>query len=218
MTEGATKASSAEARRSRPRPLAFVGDDLALVQGLSSGNPAAQAALFDRYAAHVRRVLLRVLGPDGELADALHDVFVQALGCVGELRDPAALKAWITSIAVFTARGRIRRRRRRRWLRLVAPADLPEQETPGPSAELSEAVRSTYAVLDRLPAEERIAFALRFIDGMELTEVALASGCSLATIKRRLARAGQLFFAEARHHPALASYLEDASADDGEAP
>jgi RNA polymerase sigma-70 factor, ECF subfamily len=218
VTEGATKAPSAQPRRQRPRPLAFVGDDVALVHGLCSGNPAAQAALFDRYASHVRRVLLRVLGMDGELGDAVHDVFVQALGSVGELRDAAALKAWITSIAVFTARGRIRRRRRRRWLRLVAPADLPEQEISGPSAELSEAVRCTYAVLDRLPAEERIAFALRFIDGMELTEVALACGCSLATIKRRLARAGQLFFAEARRHPALASYVADDPKRDGEAP
>jgi RNA polymerase sigma-70 factor (ECF subfamily) len=63
-----------------------------------------------------------------------------------------------------------------------------------------------------LPADERIPFALRFIDGMELTEVARACTVSLATIKRRLSRAEQRFTAFAALEPALAEWLSAPSA------
>jgi RNA polymerase sigma-70 factor (ECF subfamily) len=194
---------------STARALAFVGDENALVDGLQAGNPAARAALFDRYAHHVRRVLLRVLGPDPELADVLHDVFVEALSSVRQIEDGRLLKSWLTSVAVFTARGCIRRRTRRRWLRFVAPAALPEQEAPAVDAAIHEATRCVYAVLEQLPVDERIAFALRFVDEMELTEVAAACGVSLATIKRRLARAKRRFLEEATHHAALLEWLRE---------
>ena len=73
------------------------------------------------------------------------------------------------------------------------------------------ALVATYAALDALPVDERIAFALRFIDGMELTEVAAACETSLATIKRRLDRASASFEAEARRQPALEAWLEGGS-------
>ena len=190
------------------RPLPFTGDDIALVEGLRAGHPGAIAAFYDRYATHVQRVLARVLGTDRELSDVHHDVFVRALGSVKDIAEPAALKAWITQVTVFTARTCIQKRSRRWWLRLLPPDEVPEQETPPSSGEVNEAVQATYTVLEKLPADERIAFALRFVDGMELTEVALACGVSLATIKRRLARAEDRFLAMARRQPALKEWLE----------
>jgi RNA polymerase sigma-70 factor, ECF subfamily len=190
--------------------ISFVGD-AALVSGLRAGQPAAVRVFYDRYAPLVRRLLGRVLGAERELADLHHDVFVRALGSLKDLRDPDALKAWISAITVFTARSAIQRRSRRRWLSFFAPEDLPEPETPAVSGEVSEALRSTYATLDKLPADERIAFALRFIDGMELTEVADACGVSLATIKRRLARAEDRFTSIAREHPVLKEWVERGS-------
>jgi RNA polymerase sigma-70 factor (ECF subfamily) len=205
-----------EPRAARRREPTFVGDEVALVKGLRAGNPAALAALFDRYAPRVKGVLRRVLGADSELGDALHDVFAEALASLDRLADERAIGAWLTSIAVFTARGLIRRRQRRRWLRLMAPWELPERPAPPRDVVLSEATRCCYAALDRLPADERIAFSLRFIDGLELTEVAAACRCSLATIKRRLARARVLFAAEARKHAPLASWLDAESRPDQE--
>lgn len=186
----------------------FLGDDAALVAGMLAGDRAAIAAFYDRHEAHVRRTLLRALGPDRDLDDLHHDVLVRALGSIEELRDPAALRPWLTSIAVFTARTHILRRSRRWWMRLWPGHELPEVEAPTASGEVTEALRATYAVLETLPADERLAFALRFIGGMELTEVAEACRCSLATIKRRLSRAQALFQERARAQPALAEWLE----------
>ena len=185
----------------------FVGD-AALVAAFRRGDPAAGGALYDRHADHVHRVLRRILGPTDELPDLAHDVFLRALRALDRVEDPDALKGWLTTIAVHVARTAIVRRKRRSWLWFLPPERLPEVDSGAASADVLDAFRATHAVLETLPVDERIAFALRFVDSMELTEVAAACGTSLATIKRRLARATEKFTAEARRHPALEPWLE----------
>lgn len=181
--------------------------DAALVAALKSGRITGAATLFDRYESHVQRVLVRVLGPDPDLLDLTQDVFVAALESIHRLDEPTALKAWLARIAVYTARGRIRRRSRWRFVRTYAPEDLPETEAVVAGVEISEALRKTYQILELLPADHRIAFALRFIDGMELTHVADACGVSLATVKRRLLKAQKQFVDLARKQPALVEWV-----------
>jgi RNA polymerase sigma-70 factor (ECF subfamily) len=190
------------------RALPFAGDDEALVRGLRRRDPAAVAAFCERYSDHVVRVLARLLGADRDLADLHHDVFVRALGALPKIREPDRLKGWISIIAVNVARNALKRRYRQRWLRFGKPEDLPEMHAVQSSDEQSDALRRTYAVLDRLPREERIAFSLRIIDGMKLTEVAAACEVSLATIKRRLARAEKRFLSLARADDVLADWIE----------
>jgi RNA polymerase sigma-70 factor, ECF subfamily len=189
------------------RVVGFTGDDEALVEALQQGHPGAPAALFDRYGGHVQRVLANVMGVDPELADLLHEVFAQAMRSIRSIRDGQQLKAWITRIAVFTARGCIRARRRQRWLRFRPDEELPEITAPAVSPELREAVQATYQVLERMSADLRLAFTLRYVHGMELKEVATACGVSLATIKRRLDKAEARFFALAVARPSLASWI-----------
>ncbi|MET0384520.1 MAG: sigma-70 family RNA polymerase sigma factor [Polyangiales bacterium] len=182
--------------------------DAALVAALRANRAEAGKTLFKRYGRDVERVLFRVLGPDVELADLLHDVFVAALTSIDQVRDPNALRGWLTGIAVRKARKCIVKRRRWRIIQFFAPMDMPEAEARVTPTEVSEALRCTYEVLNKLPADERLAFALRHIDGMELTAVAAACGCSLATIKRRLTRAHANFVSLASTHSALAEWLE----------
>jgi RNA polymerase sigma-70 factor (ECF subfamily) len=207
---GASSASRAFSADLEVTPL----EEAALVAGVRAGDPDALSQLHARFAQPTLRILLRILGPDRELRDLHHDVFVRALSSLTELRDPAALRGWMCAIAVHTARASIERRvRRRRWVFLPADDVLPEPEPldPRPHQEAREALRSVYALLDRLPVAERIAFALRYFDQMELSEVAQACNVSLASIKRRLARAESRFMALARNTPTLSSYLEGGS-------
>jgi RNA polymerase sigma-70 factor (ECF subfamily) len=179
----------------------------ALVRALREGRPEASTLLYDRYAPMVERVLLRVLGPDPELPDLLHEVFARALAGSVQLHDPSALASWLTQIAVFTARGAIRRRKRQRWLRFLPWEDLPEQESERSCPEARAAVSATYALLDKFPVEERLVFALRFIEGMDVAEVAEACGLTIAQTKRRLARAERLFLQRARSNAVLREWV-----------
>jgi RNA polymerase sigma-70 factor (ECF subfamily) len=197
-------------RHSDARP---AGDDYALVAGIRRGDPTAAAGLFEKYRARVERTLVRLLGFDSELADAVQETFIRALESSRLLRDPQALPSWMIRIAVFTASDVIRRRKRRRWLQLFAePQDLAEQShalvfEAEPDLEARRALQAAQVILSALPTQERIAFSLRRLDGMELKEVAAACGCSLATVKRRLARAELRFRTRAAKHPALDHWL-----------
>jgi RNA polymerase sigma-70 factor, ECF subfamily len=177
-----------------------------LVRGLREHEPWAAAVVVDRYLNHVRRVLTRVMGAgDPELDDLVQEVFTRALHGAHRLSFEGALSSWLSSIAVFTGREAIRRRTRWRWLRFTA--DPPERPAPQASAEVTDAARAVYALLDRLPVDERIVFSLRAVDGMDLHELAAACGVSVPTVRRRLARAEQRFYALAANCESLSPWV-----------
>lgn len=164
--------------------------DAALVTLLRAKEPRARAVLVDRYAFYVERLIVRTVGFDAEVPDLVNDVFLHALEGIDELRESSALKGWIGSIAVFTARGFLRNRGiRRRWLRVMPFDKVPDRPAPVWRPEVSEMLEHARAVFNSLPVDERTAFALRIAGGWRLAEIAKNAGVSLATVKRRLARA-----------------------------
>ena len=56
---------------------------------------------------------------------------------------------------------------------------------PHARAELAQ----VFALLRTLPANERIAWSLRYVEGFDLRQTAALCDCSLATVKRRIQRA-----------------------------
>jgi RNA polymerase sigma-70 factor, ECF subfamily len=193
------------------RPLPSVRDDHALVKGLRAGEMWARAALFDRYAPDVERILRRILGYEihTDIADLVHDTFVQALASFDTIRDAAALRGWMQSIAAHTAYRAIRSRKVRRWLRFWEPSEIPEVPVSDVDPDVREAYRRTYKALDRLPADERVAFVLRYVEGMDLGQLAETCQVSLSTIKRRLARAETRFMRAAQRDEVLRTWLEE---------
>lgn len=204
--------SSASARVGVPGGgVVFLGDETALVEALRQRHPGAVGAFYDCYAPYVERLLRRIVGPDDEIADLHQEVFVRALDSIGNLEDPGALRAWLTGVCVHAARTFIKRRSRRWWLRLTPRGEFPERATTCASEEIQEAARVAYELLRQLPLDEREVFVLRSFDELELTQIAETTQVSLATVKRRLARAQERFAALARHQPALRPWLEGGS-------
>jgi len=188
--------------------LKFTGDEPTLVQALRAGHPGAVAVFYDRHAPHVQRTLRAALGPDADLPDLLQEVFIRALDGIAELDSPTRVRSWLTSIAVFTARAHIRRRARRKWLDVFSPERTRSEELQPPSSEARAALLETYRVLETFPVDDRLAFVLRFVDGATLPEGATACGVSLATFKRRLARAERRFLQAVADRPVLKYWLE----------
>ena len=187
----------------------FSGDDVRLVENLRQGYPPAIAHFYVLFADKVHRLLYRISGRDSELEDAVHDTFVRALESIHRLRDPRALGSWVIGIAIYSARIRIQRRRRRRWLQLFSPEDMPERAFSDPTPEVGEAVRALSRVLDKMPDDERIAVVLRMAEGMTLSEAAEACGVSLSTFKRRFGRGQKTLRKLATFEPALQAWLGD---------
>lgn len=183
--------------------------ELRLVAGLQEGRPWAQRALLEDYTGLVERVLYRILGRQNELDDLSQEVFVRVLDRVDEIREPAAFRGFVASIAVFVAREAIRKRRRKRWLSFFAPEDQPEVEADGVDEDARAALRELFEVLDRMDDDVRVALSLRYLEGMEVVDVGAACGVSLSTIKRRL-RDGEARLAElAAQKEHLRRFLEE---------
>ena len=94
---------NAAIRRHVVHSLKFEGDDPALVRALKADHPGAYQVLYQRYAGEVLKVLHRVMGPDTEMDELLHEVFIRAFRRVDAIRDPEKLRAWLTGIALFVA-------------------------------------------------------------------------------------------------------------------
>ena len=77
--------------------------------------------------------------------------------------------------------------------------------------EAMEAVRSFYAVMDRFNGDERAVFILRFVEGMNLNEVAETCDISLSTARRRIGRADQRFRQMLGEYPALLERLKESN-------
>lgn len=163
------------------------------VEALKRREPAALALLYKRHRSRVAAILVRSLGSDDELPDLVQDVFVQVVKSLPSFRgDPDSLLAWIKRIATFTARRKIRSRRRRWWLRSADIAEGYEPTDGGPSPDVVCALQRLDAILAQLPAGECDVFRCRVVHGHSLQETADACGISLATVKRRLERARTL--------------------------
>jgi RNA polymerase sigma-70 factor, ECF subfamily len=188
------------------RALRFEGDDNELVRAILAGRTDAATVFYDRHVDAVQRLAFRLLGPDSEIEDVVHDVFLRALEAMPRLRDPAALKGWLFGVTIRVVRTRIQRRIRRRWLRIMDPHEVPDVATTSDGG-FGEAMRDVHAILDLLPAEERIALVLHRVEGLSLEQAAAACETSLATLRRRLARAERKFFSRAEKKPALAPWL-----------
>lgn len=169
--------------------------DAALVVAARADEPWAKEALFQRYATLVNGLGYRILGRDSELDDLVQDTFTEAWRSLPSLDTPQSFASWLGTIVVRTAHKMLRRRRlaTRLGLRrseLVDPDTLISRTAP-PDAR-SE-LMAVYRIVETLPAQTRIAFVLRRVEGMSLEQIAQSLGISVTTVKRRIAEAGKRF-------------------------
>ena len=152
--------------------------------------PLTLEALFQQHARYVATVVLRVLGRDHEVDDIVQEVFLTAMTGLGAVRSPLAVRGWLKTIAVRKACRHLRRRRLRSMLGFDRDAACYEHvAATGCSPEERALLARVYRELDRLPVADRVAWTLRHVEGEQLEAVAELCGCSLATVKRRIAAA-----------------------------
>jgi RNA polymerase sigma-70 factor (ECF subfamily) len=159
-----------------------------LVVAARAGERWAQEALFQRHARLVIALAQRLLPQSADADDLVQDAFVYAFHRLDTLQNPQAFAAWIASIVVRTASKRLRRQRlmTRLGLQRSEPIDPDAVVSPTAPPEVVSELKGVYALLDRLPVEQRVALVLRRVEGMELAEIAAHMKLSLATVKRRL--------------------------------
>jgi RNA polymerase sigma-70 factor, ECF subfamily len=171
-------------------PLTFAGaaasaDDACLVERVQRDDEAAFRHLYARHCHYIAGVVYRLLGDDADLDDIVQDTFVDAVGGLSALQDPASLRRWLVVVAVRKVKTLLARRRRRRWFGWSLMHLAPSSSNPDDRQTVDE----LYDALDRLPVKLRLPWVLSRIADESLPDVALLCDASLATVKRRIAEA-----------------------------
>ena len=166
-------------------------EDEKLVARARHHDLLAFEVLYRRHAGFALNLAVRIQGTAIDAEDIVHDAFLKANDRLAELRDGAAFRSWLGSIVVRLVRTRLRRRRLLSSLGLASPEPIEVDAIASPNADPESRVllAQVYSLLQTLPADDRIAWTLRYVDHHRLETVAKLVDCSLATAKRRILRA-----------------------------
>ena len=172
-----------------PQIVPLPSSDGEVVSRAQAGESEARRALFLRYAPELAALLRRILGRSCDVEDAVQQAFLTAFEQLPTLSNPNAFRPWIYKLAIRSASRSFWTLRMRE---IAWPGGGPESMwTPDDLATgLSADDRAELVLLGqrlaRLPLPLRQAWVLRYQFDCTLPEAALVSGCSLATIKRRI--------------------------------
>ncbi|WP_446040381.1 RNA polymerase sigma factor [Streptomyces sp. SID1121] len=163
-------------------------EDAALTRAAQAGEVTALGLLLERHRAGMRAVALSILGPGPDVDDVLQDAAVTALRRVGDVRDPAAVGAWLRMIVRNTSRSLVRGAVPYRPL-----DDLHLPSTaPGPEQWLERhALRDwIWEAMEELSPTLRLPMVLRhFSTGVTSYErIAEAVGVPVGTVRSRLSQ------------------------------
>jgi len=182
---------------------------------LSLGAEARSTPLDDlenvvaMYQPRVFRFLLATLR-DRDAAETLtQETFLRAWSARVSFREDCSLATWLIRIALNLARDHTRTGRFRFWKRVSASAvDVADVAASVPAHDRSaeaqliaqQQVAGIWATVAGLSARQRSIFLLRFLEEMEIPEIATVTGLPLGTVKSHLYRA--LAVIRAQHNSA----------------
>lgn len=156
----------------------------ATVRLAATGDKAAFARLVAQHHAAMARVAYVVCGDAEMTRDAVQAAWVVAWHRLHDVRDPTKVRAWLVAVAANEARQAVRRQRRATILDLSSIADRPGPDDPADVVDVVDLAR----VLRGLKPEDKTLLALRFVAGLDSTEIAAQLGGSASGVRTRLAR------------------------------
>jgi RNA polymerase sigma-70 factor (ECF subfamily) len=168
---------------SSARPQEVLNDARVLAR-IRSGDDAAMTLIYDRYAALVYSVAVRVLGDGAAAEDVLQEVFMQLWRKPGVFdASRGNLASWLAVIARHRAIDFKRRQKPQTDLdEMVLASDLDLESEANRALVIAKARR----VLAEMPAAQRQALELAFFDGLTHTEIAERTSEPLGTVKTRI--------------------------------
>jgi RNA polymerase sigma-70 factor (ECF subfamily) len=155
-------------------------------------------ALVRTYRPRLLRFVAFSIG-DADLAESItQDCFLKAYNGRASFRGDCSVNTWLTSIAVNLIRDQQRLQKFRFWRQARATAVdindaagfLPSNDSsPERQVLVKEKAKQVQAALESLSEKQRSVFLMRFIEDMELQEIAAATRMPLNTVKTHLHRA-----------------------------
>ena len=194
-------------------------DDVNLARLITARDEQAVRVVTTRNNQRMFRAAWSILKHRADAEDAVQTAYLRAFAAIGDFEGRSSLSTWLTRIVINEALGRRRSANRRRaqldGSSVTVLDDYREKLMRGSTSETSpetelarvQVRRLLEEAISALPADFRLVFVLREIEGMTVEATAAALGLKPATVKTRFLRARR------RLQEALAPELSAALAD-----
>ena len=184
-----------------------------LVEKARDGHRPAFDQLIDRYQGDIFRMIYFRIHRQMDAEDLTQDVFIRAYRSISRLREPNRFRSWLYTIAVNRVNDYLRKRRVRSIFKSSdeGPEIQPETDEQRDRPEALEQVlkvdfwRQIDRISKKLSKMEREVFMLRFMDDLNINEIAQVLKKSESTIKTHLYRA----LAKFRKEKELRQFLQE---------
>ncbi|WP_406331581.1 RNA polymerase sigma factor [Streptomyces sp. NBC_00203] len=166
--------------------------DAELTRRAQAGETAALGLLLARHQAPMRAVAMSLLGYGHDAEDAVQDAALTALRRIGDVRDPAAVGAWLRAIVRNNSRMRLRATRETTGLDGLDHLHPRDHEASHPERVVEQhAMRDwIWDAMEELPEQLRLVLMLRHFSGItSYQEIANACEVPVGTVRSRLSQA-----------------------------
>jgi RNA polymerase sigma-70 factor (ECF subfamily) len=177
----------------RPNHLRLASMPLGREDPRPTPPPLTLDAVYREHFDFVFRMAARLGGPGLDAEDASQEVFLIVARKLDTFDGSSLVTTWLYGITLNVVRSM---RRRQRLRRLFERDDAPQADVPLQSvdrAEVMEAHRIAYAILDKLAPKKREVFILAEFEGLSCEEIAKVVGTKTETVWSRLHYARQEF-------------------------
>lgn len=168
-------------------PSAADPDDRALLAAFrDQGDREALQRLLQRHVDAAYRLALRLAGNAADAEDAVQEGCIALIASVRSYRGQGTVRAWLLSIVANTQRHQARSRMRRSRHEREAAAQPRDSghaaTTDGPAR------AAALACLAELPDRYRLPVAMRFLDGLDFSDISAALGTKEKTLRSQVDR------------------------------
>jgi RNA polymerase sigma-70 factor (ECF subfamily) len=145
-----------------------------IVRKAAAGDRMAFRTLVLENSHAMFRVAWRLTGDQQVAEDVVQEAFIKAWQKLGDFRQDASFRSWLTRITVNTGMDMLRKRSRREQFEIDTGEWTPEQVTPEnvhPSVRI-DLQKQTASAMRQLSDTERAAFLLKHYEGHSIKEIA----------------------------------------------
>ena len=163
--------------------------DAYLAAAARTGDRAALGRLVERWHGKLLAHAWRMTGQRELAADVVQEAWADVIRGIGGLDDVAAFPSWAYRIVTRRCARAVGSLKRRRDGQAALQREPQAQPLDVGLPEMSAEMDLVRAAMAELPAGQRAALALFYLEGLRVAEVAVALDLPIGTIKTRLMHA-----------------------------
>jgi RNA polymerase sigma-70 factor (ECF subfamily) len=169
-----------------------------LIEQLKQKDETAFSTIVKTWQDMVFNTALGIVQNTEDAEDVAQEVFVQVYESVHSFKGESKFSTWLYRIAITKSMDHLRRKKRKKRFAFIQSLfglnneivyDPPEFNHPGVKLDNKETAAILFKAIDKLPANQKIAFTLHKMEGLSYQEISEVMDASVSSVESLLHRA-----------------------------